>query len=386
MATVHPHILEVINTGELWDLMDENENPYAIRVYRETVQRVPFTISSLQSAASYVLVSPLKSVVLVWHGRDSSPDDSEVANELAKDCKAEEAGRSAALSGKKAEIPKKSNEPINEVLCISEGNQAGPASDILAVFLDLFWMTLEEYRFVRCKAAQIKNDLKTLYTIERAEGASNRFRLRKLGTAIPDRQGTAPLLPFPVYHPKKIALLAVGDQYDLWFGESVTKDAQFAARHVVTTFMNQSVPLGEGITRREQGVFDGVHYDSPLRVQYQGYEDPAFRSQFEDSVTFTQRQVVNPFVFIREKHASESLCGSGLGEAGCGDGMSSMISWMHWGVGGVFTGAGAGGVGSGARASRAGEAGAKSDEQTPRKAAFHGDGSPNPHGNHHTPY
>lgn len=298
--------------------MDENDTTTMIRVHRETVQRVSCTASSLNSMASFVIVVPLRQIVLVYHGSDSSTEDTEVANEIGKEYKSEEICRKIASRGKKIEPVHAGHNQRNEVLCLREGSPNMPG-DILSVLFEIFWLTPEEYRF-RCKliSSALKNVNKTLHIIERGENMG-KFRLRKLSTSVPDKNGTVALLPFPIYHPKKIALLIVGEQYDLWFGESVSRDAIQYARQLVMGLIGAAAPLGENITRREKGLFEGVHYESPLRVQMQGYEDPGFRSHF--NMDFPLRPERNPYVYLRE-HGAELLCG----EASCVD----MFSWVGW--------------------------------------------------------
>ena len=349
--------------------MDDNDNPQLLRVYRATVQRVAFTASSLSAAASFVIVAPLKQIVMVYHGRDSSLEDCEISNELAKEIKSEEVCRKGTPGQKsKSEPPLRAGaESRNEVLSFTEG--ASIPSDILATFLDLFWLTTEEYRF-RCKVVNnTKNDVKTFHIIERIENStSSRFRLRKLGTCLVDRTGAIPLMPFPTYHPKKMGLLIVGDQYDLWIGESVSKDAQQSAKQLVTGLMNASVPLGEGITKRENGLFDGVFYDAPLRIQHQGYEDAGFRSHFDSSVEFIAQPGRNPFVYIRDKNSRELYC---TPEANCTD----VFSWINWVVpAGAGAGGGAGGAGGGGGGG--GATGGATGPQTPNRRGYGDDALP----------
>jgi hypothetical protein len=284
---------------------------------------------------------------------------------LAKEYKAEEICRKSPAGGiggaKGGDPPLRAGPDIrNEVLSITEG-ATGVPSDILQTFLDIFWLTAEEYRF-RCKIVRgvLKNDTKTFHVIERAEGSSSRFRLRKLGTCIPDaRTGAVPLMPFPIYHPKKIGLLIVGDQYDLWFGESVSKDAQASAKQLVLGLMNSTVPLGEGITKRESGLFDGVYFDAPLRLQFQGYEDAGFRNHFDAEVAFARSESkTNPYVYIREKSTgSELFCT----EANCVD----VFSWISW-VSGPSPPSRDGAAGPAAARAQSGGGGAERPERAPR--------------------
>jgi hypothetical protein len=310
--------------------MEENDATTMVRVYRETVQRVPCTASSLSSTASFILVSPLRHLVLVYHGRESGAEDTMVANEIAKEYKSLEVCRSPKTQqqGRPTASAASSTEGKNEVLALSEGSLNTPG-DIMNAFLEILWLTPEEYRF-RCKCipAAMKNSPKTLYIIERVDsGRSGKLKMRKISTTPPNRSGTVGLMPFPLFDRKKIALLVIGDpasgyQYDLWFGESVSKDQQSQAKQLVGSMLASSLPLGEGITRREKGLFDGVHYESPLRVQYQGYEDPAFRSHFDEQTNFYLRPERNPLVYIRDKPSGEMLCG----EVSCVD----MFSWVGW--------------------------------------------------------
>lgn len=299
--------------------MNEEDVTTLIRVYRETVQRVACTSSSLVSLASFILVSPLRNLVLVWHGRGSSAEDVEVANEIAKEYKAEEK-RIRTGNGKGAgDVSAAAVAERNEVLSITEGS-ANNASDILAVLFDVLWLTPEEYKYRNPVSPLAKNSQKTFHVIERSDSRSSKFRLRKLGASVPDKHGCVALLPFPVYNAKKIALLVVGDQYDLWFGESVSRDAQAIARQLVLNLINSTPPLGDGVTKRDKGLFPGVVYDAPLRIQLQGFEDPAFRCHFLPEVEFSRRRERNQNVYIRDRNANEMLCA----EASCVD----VFSWI----------------------------------------------------------
>lgn len=296
--------------------MTEEDLTTLNRVYKETVQRVACTPSSLVSLASFILVSPPRNLVLVWHGRGSSAEDVEVANEIAKEYKAEE--KRARAEKSPADVSAAASAERNEVLSITEG--AANASDILAVLFDVMWLTPEEYKYRNPVSPLAKNSQKTFHVIERSDSRSSKFRLRKLGAAVPDKHGCVALLPFPVYNAKKIALLVVGDQYDLWFGESVSRDAQAIARQLVLNLINSAPPLGDGVTKRDKGLFPGVVYDAPLRIQVQGFEDPAFRCHFQPEVEFARRRERNHNVYIRERNANEMLCA----EASCVD----VFSWI----------------------------------------------------------
>ena len=320
--------------------MNVEDNTTLVRVFRETVQRVPCTSSSLFSLASFVVISPTRNLVLVYHGRGCSAEDSEVANEIAKEYKSEEK-RIKAAAGKPDPTP---DAEKNEVLSMTEG-ASNNAGDIVAVFLDVFWMTPEDYKFRNKFVSPVQKNLqKAFHVIERSDARSSKFRLRKLGTSVPDKHGCVALLPFPIYHPKKIALLVVGDQYDLWFGESVNRETQAIARQLVVNLMDSTVPFGDGVTRRYKGLFPGVFYDSPLRIQMQGYEDPAFRCHFQHDVEFLRQRDSNPYVYIRDKNANELLC-----ETSCVD----VFSWIGWGRGGSAGEKGAGAGTGGMHAQRA---------------------------------
>lgn len=190
------------------------------------------------------------------------------------------------------------NGPIN---LITEGKETGIGLDHLTQIL---WMTMDDY--VNESAARQQNIPppncpKILYSIifnskesrERSSSSGNlspsgtygdkseKTKVCKLCTVVPDAYGTVPNFPFPGKAYASVYLLVIGDQLDLWISDDCPQKNISTAKSITLTISQEKL---EGI--RVNKKLEPVLFGCNTRNIKEGYERCLFLTHFSNKSSF----------------------------------------------------------------------------------------------------
>lgn len=232
------------------------------RIYKNTIQRIPSSITSLNSNACYIVDSNKKNRRYIWIGRLAKEDDKFLSMDIyEKMCKEPRPKRYHTKDKEKTDY-------------IIFDNQDSPE---LIGLLSLLCGTEDEYNKHHNARLQpiINNSYKTLYFIEKNNST---FSIRKLVGVSPNANGSVPKLVFPST-PSSTSMigLLVGDQWDLWIGE---ENSHEDIDNAITTLINS------GKDNRDTENNDESYHRHNIKKIREGYERAPFRENFEPNIKF----------------------------------------------------------------------------------------------------
>jgi len=191
------------------------------------------------------------------------------------------------------------NGPIN---LITEGKETGIGLDHLTQIL---WMTMDDYvKETTARESNIPppNCPKILYSInfnskesrERSSSSGNlspsgtyygdkseKTKVCKLCTVVPDAYGTVPTIPFPGKAYATVYLLVIGDQLDLWISDDCPQKNISTAKSITLTISQEKL---EGI--RVDKKLEPVLFGCNTRNIKEGYERCLFLTHFSNKSSF----------------------------------------------------------------------------------------------------
>ena len=239
---------------------DQEVGYFLLRVYRESLQRLPCELTSLSSYGAFVVVcmgSPSQRRCLLWVGSSCSPADRTMAEKLSLDVAVEDLGA-----------------PPPDCMVEDRENLG-----ILDAILNTMWVQLEDYR----RAARVrattpicnKPSFLLSFTKDPVKVPA-KYNLTPLQNKTPDpSSGKMAKYLFPAGADKtSILVVNVGDQYDLWFGESINAVEQAMVKAELRAYAVDKAP------EKRRGI-ESVMFSRNLRV-VSALDRSIFRSYFTD--------------------------------------------------------------------------------------------------------
>jgi len=224
---------------------DADAGFFLLRVYKESVQRLPCELSSLSSFAAFIVIcvgGPTQRRCMVWIGTTCSPADRTLAEKLSLVVAVDDLGSTAPD-------------------CMAEDREN---LSILDAILNTMWVQLDDYRrTARIRATTpICNKPSFLYSFTKDPAkVPAAFNITTLRNETPDPStGKMAKFTFPVGVDKSsILVVNVGDQYDLWFGEAVNGVDQSLVKTALRSFAVDKAP------EKRRGI-ESVMFSRNLRV------------------------------------------------------------------------------------------------------------------------
>lgn len=242
---------------------------FLLRVYKESVQRMPCELNSLSSLAAFIIqcVGTQRSVML-WIGSGCSPADRTLAERLSLETAVEDLGTPAPD-------------------CMVEDREN---ASILDAVLNALWVQLDDYRrTARVRAATpICNKPSFLYTVVKDPvKIPASFNISLLRSEVPDpSSGVVAKFTYPMTADRNsIFVVAVGDQYDLWFGDGVNGVDQVLVKNSLRAFAVEKAP------EKRRGI-ESVMFSRNLRT-VSALDRCVFRTHF--TLDSAKRMIFAPF-------------------------------------------------------------------------------------------
>jgi len=290
--------------------MDTTSLSTTYRIYKTTIQRFPSLITTLNSHACYIIDNDKKNKIYLWIGKLCNDNDKQMSiliyNEMIKEPRYNKHNSSSSSS---------SNGGIGIGSSSSNGDNKDSMKYIiyddiispdLIGLLSLLCGNEEEYNKhynARLQPYIILNSYKTLYCID---NNNNNNILRKIDSVSPNSNGHVPKLVFPLVSSSSIIVLLVGNQYDIWIGDNITKhDEDAAIELLINTGKDNSNNNGSnsnnngsnsnnngsnsnnnGSNSNNDGNSIIYHSGNNIRITREGYERVPFRSNFEPNIKF----------------------------------------------------------------------------------------------------
>jgi len=241
------------------------------RIYKNTIQRFPSSITILNSYACYIIDSDKKNKRYIWIGRLASDDDKQISLNIYEDmCKEP---RPKLYSNNE-------NEKKNYIIFDEDDTPE------LIGLLTLLCGNEDEYNKHRNARLQqqtiISNSYKTLYSIE---NNNNYYSMKKINSVSPTNNGYVPKLLFPDVTSTSMIGLLVADQWDLWLGEATT----LADINAAIALLIESGETKKDILNNNSNVKEKVdisYYRHTIKKTREGYERIPFKINFEPNIKF----------------------------------------------------------------------------------------------------
>jgi hypothetical protein len=273
-------------------MSDSTDVPILARVYAATVQRVQCDLRQFNSNAAFILSCENIRKIYVWIGNAASADDNTVAETVAFD------------------ILREDFLNVGELETIREDHE--PLLSLEGMLAQLF-MSVDDYRQQGAfRSNRVDNCALTLSVIERKD--ENEYALRSVAHSAANRTGTVPMLPFlSVVDRKTIAVLATGNQYDIWFAEAVSRREKMAVKAFIIETAMAKVPS------KQRGL-EAVTFDRSLCLVGQDRPTALFRANFTPTTRYlaTSNMKTRPSIARKSLNAtkgSNQKCSDCVGDA-----------------------------------------------------------------------
>lgn len=247
------------------------ETPFMYRVYQLTVQRVPCTLQALNSHGSYVLVCDSETDVVVWIGARCEEGDSTFALTLGLDVVRRDMG-------------------FHEETEITVVIETKEKADSLGFFLGKLNSDEGQYRRKIARAARLDplTNSPVLTGVLLREGYN--FQFTKSGTTnVNESDGRVARVQFPEVEQNTVAVINVGNEWDLWVARGASssdeRDAKVWVQQQIASNMKDS---GETVDA------DGVK--SHMHLVRQGCERVLFRAMFKIFTDYEPMGKTVPYV------------------------------------------------------------------------------------------
>ena len=224
------------------------ETGFLLRVYKESVQRLPCELTSLSSHAAYIIVcvgTLVQRRCILWIGSACSPADRTIVEKLSYDVAVEDFQSSASPE------------------CMMEDRDN---LVLLDTILNAMWVQVDDYR----RAARARNTtvisnkpVNMLRLFKEPGKSPPSYRVLELATETPHSpSGKVAKLVFPAgLDDTSIVAIGIGDQYDIWFAEGVGSADQAAAKASLHAFAVSRAP------EKRRGI-ESVMFSRNLRVAW----------------------------------------------------------------------------------------------------------------------
>jgi hypothetical protein len=237
------------------------EPPFMYRIYRESVQRCPLSFKSLNTNASFIIVSDKERLVFVWEGSRASEKDKQLTLELALDILKRDLNETAATN--------------EDIIHIVEGNERHA---FLLEMLRVMSFKESDYRSKIARVDRAKdlgdNSEIVVGTIERRSDGD--FEIMTTGHQEVNEEGVMPRINFPpILSPSSIIVVQVGDFWDLWISRGAEKEPDLEK--------DVKAYITKKITQRhaddpDMNAFFALEY---IHIVRQGCERVLFRRHFK---------------------------------------------------------------------------------------------------------
>lgn len=259
----------------------DSETGFLLRVYKESVQRLPCELTSLSSNAAFIIVSAANLAqrrCILWIGSACAPADRTIAEKLSYDVAVEDFRSSATPE------------------CMTEDRE-NPA--LLEAIMQAMWVQVDDYRRAaraRSTTPIANKPVSMLRLVKEAGKMPTSYRINELATESPHPStGTVAKLVFPAgLDDSAVIAINVGDQYDMWFSENVGAADQSAAKGHMRTYAVSKAP------EKRRGI-ESVMFARNLRVAW-AREKTVFRAHF--TAESAARVVFAPSSRASDRHRS----------------------------------------------------------------------------------
>lgn len=236
------------------------------RVYKDTSQRVPLRLQSLNSHAAFIFVCSKERNVVVWVGSKCNSNDHQLATELA-----------LAVYN----IDLRYGNATDK--CIRVTKEGSENSSDLQFIAQKLWTDECVYRSKQAsserKAVIANNDVTLGYFEKMSDKLAYTIRPHKTGKV--NKDGSVDKLFFIVIKPKTIVTVRVGVQWYMWLTKDISSDAVISAKKILLRHMSNVSKDSTGYDSLSQ-----VNVASNLQVIIQGQERHMFRNYFKKLTDF----------------------------------------------------------------------------------------------------
>ncbi len=227
------------------------------RIYNGTSQRVPSQLSSLNSAAAFIILCDDDKEVILWVGEQCTIEDRHHAENLAVDILRRDYRLYQAT--------------LKDVSITIEGVEFDAKLQHLLskLFADINAYKNKSVRKERSN--DIENAEIIIGTLEKVNGQD---KVKEVGKGTPDENGFVKRIHFVPISDKTVAVITVGNQYYLWLTKSHNPmQVSTIKRSVVDMISKNFLALKQNV--------DKIFITQSLRVVLQGFERVMFRQYFK---------------------------------------------------------------------------------------------------------
>lgn len=263
------------------------EPPFMYRIYKESAQRVPLHVKSLNTYAAFIIVSDADKKVFVWCGSNCSDADSKLATSLGVDVMIRDLGQYETT----------------EVPVIVEGTEK---VSLLRSMLEKIWSDEGAYKSKISRADRAKpiseNAPVIVGLIERLPNGT--FGVRETGNTSPDDTGKMNRVTFPPIEMNTIAVAHIGDHWDLWIARGASSNDERDSKAYITQLILNLAPPDAGM--------DHILASQYLHVARQGCERVLFRTHFKIFTDFEPPDRSLPWIPPKSSRRAPDSTSSGL--------------------------------------------------------------------------
>ena len=227
------------------------------RIYNGTSQRVPSQLSSLNSAAAFIILCDDDRQVIMWIGEQCTIEDRQHAENLAVDILRRDYRLYEAT--------------LKDVSITVEGVEFDTK---LQHLLNKLFADINAYKNKSVRKER-SNDLQNaeviIGTLEKVNGQD---KVKEVGKGTPDENGCVKRLHFVPISDKTVIVVTVGNQFYLWLTKNHNPmQVNTIKRSVVDMISKNFLALKQNV--------DKIFITQSLRVVLQGFERVMFRQYFK---------------------------------------------------------------------------------------------------------
>ena len=249
------------------------------RIFKETVQRIACDYRQLSSFCTYIIMSDRLKKVVVWTGKNCLQEDILLAQSIARKIIYSElklpSTSDLLIVHEAGEVLKGSSAKIQDIALSKSSLSMEKA---FADMMEILWVDESEY--FECSKKREKYEMNTSVVLHHLlSDAEGKFILVEIKTFSSDGKGVVPKITAEHYLDltnNHVAVLRVGDEWDVWFGLNVPKEVALLAK---TTIAKISIDR-----QTEHAQEEALLFGRNLRLHRQGTESILFRAHFVDGL------------------------------------------------------------------------------------------------------
>lgn len=268
------------------------------RVFKNTVQRVPCEHKQLSSYCIFIALSERLKKAVIWVGKNSLDTDLALAQSLMR----------KILYFELKQPPTSPILTVNESGEVLKGTSASLVtkdSDLrkhmlseksFSEFLEILWVDQEEYlESGMIRDRQVKNNPVIFNYL--TENAAGNFVLVEMRTIHPTDIGSVEKLRDEFFEltTSHVFVIRIADEWDIWFGQDVSKENATKAKATVAKLALERQTL-------EASTHEGLLFGRNIRIFRQNQETALFKAYFveglfpnDDMYNATEFSCVNMF-------------------------------------------------------------------------------------------